>query len=83
MKDLVIACVAAIGLASQASAVSDIFSDAVIWRRGFVGEGLIPKESMNVFPEALKMGVPSDPSHETIVGGVYSKDGYGVELRKG
>ena len=82
MKDLVIACVAAIALASQASAVSDIFSDAVIWRRGFVGEGLIPKESMNVFPEALKMGVPSDPSHETIVGGVYSKDGYGVELRK-
>ena len=82
MKDLVIACVAAIGLASQASAVSDIFSDAVIWRRGFVGEGLIPQESSIAFPESLKQGVPSDPSHTAVVKGVYSSNGNGILMRK-
>lgn len=82
MKDLVIACVAAIALASQASAVSDIFSDAVIWRRGFVGEGLIPQESSLAFPESLKQGVPSDPSHTAVVKGVYSSNGNGILMRK-
>jgi len=74
--------VAMVGLTAVASAARDIFSDAVIWRRGFVGSGLIPKESAVAFPEALKMGSPSHFSHATVVRGVYSSDGEGVELRK-
>ena len=82
MKNLVVACAAVVGLASQASAANDIFSDALIWRRGFVGEGLIPQESSIAFPESLKQGVPSDPSHTAVVKGVYSSNGNGILMRK-
>lgn len=67
MKNLVVFGAAIVCLTAQVPAASDVFSDAVIWRRGFTGSGLIPKESSSVFPEALKMGMPSDPSHKTIV----------------
>ena len=82
MKTLVIACSMSAGLAFQASAVSDVFSDALIWRRGFVGEGLIPQESSGAFPESLKQGVPSDSAHDTIVKGVHSSNGNGILMRK-
>ena len=82
MKNLVVFSAAIVCLTASVPAASDVFSDAVIWRRGFTGSGLIPKESSSVFPEALKMGMPSDPSHKTIVRGVHSCNGQGVQLRR-
>ena len=69
-------------MVSSASVVRDVFSDALIWRRGFVGEGLIPQESSSAFPESLKQGVPSDSSHATFVKGVHSSNGNGILMRK-
>lgn len=79
---VVCAYIVMVMMVSSASVVRDVFSDALIWRRGFVGEGLIPQESSSAFPESLKQGVPSDSSHATFVKGVHSSNGNGILMRK-